>query len=75
MQEVSYMNPINFVLSIEELDLLFQIVCHISENLWKNLTLHPITTSYEYFMYISINEGLVKHQKPDLLHEVDLEKS
>ena len=55
------MNPINLVLSIEELDLLFRIVCRISENSWKYSTLHPIATSYEHSMYISINEGLVKH--------------
>jgi hypothetical protein len=75
MRGVSYMNPINVILSMGELDLLFWIVCCVSENPRKDSTLDPVAASYERSMRISIHKGVVEHQEPDLLHEINLEES
>ena len=45
MRGVSCISPINVILHMVELDLLFGVVRCICKDLWKDLMLHSITTS------------------------------
>jgi hypothetical protein len=58
-----------------EMNLLFWVVSCICENSQKDLALHSITASDKCPMCVCIHKVLIKHQKPDLLYEVDFEKA